>query len=85
MGLYVTFLYSGATLAPLMAGFIYNGMGWKAVLVSPAQDRSFPFRAQWSSDDMKMLTSTLHLIVPQRRLQRTGRYLLFLLYARDQL
>ena len=37
MGLYVFFLYLGATLAPLMGGFIFNGMGWKAVLVS------FPF------------------------------------------
>jgi hypothetical protein len=34
MGLYVFFLYLGATLAPLMGGFIFNGMGWKAVLAS---------------------------------------------------
>ena len=34
MGIYVFFLYLGATLGPLFGGFIYVGMGWKAVLVS---------------------------------------------------
>jgi MFS family permease len=34
MGIYVFFLYLGATLGPLFGGFIYGGMGWKAVLVS---------------------------------------------------
>jgi len=33
MGIYVFFLYLGATLGPLFGGFIYGGMGWKAVLV----------------------------------------------------
>lgn len=34
MGIYVLFLYIGATLAPLFGGYIFQGMGWKAVLVS---------------------------------------------------
>lgn len=33
MGVYILFLYMGATLAPLLGGFIFNGMGWQAVLV----------------------------------------------------
>ena len=41
MGLYILFLYMGATLAPLLGGFIFNGMGWQAVLVgrSPSLTR----------------------------------------------
>jgi membrane protein implicated in regulation of membrane protease activity len=34
MGAYILFLYLGATLAPLLGGFIYAGMTWQAVLVS---------------------------------------------------
>lgn len=34
MGVYILFLYLGATLAPLLGGFIFNGLGWQAVLVS---------------------------------------------------
>lgn len=43
MGVYILFLYMGATLAPLLGGFIFNGMGWQAVLVgrSPSLARNF--------------------------------------------
>lgn len=34
MGVYILFLYLGATLAPLLGGFIFNGLSWQAVLVS---------------------------------------------------
>lgn len=34
MGLYVCLLYAGALLSPILGGYIYTGLGWKAIIVS---------------------------------------------------
>jgi hypothetical protein len=34
MGIYVCLLYAGACLGPLLSGYVFEGMGWQAVIVS---------------------------------------------------
>jgi hypothetical protein len=34
MGVYVCLLYFGALLSPILGGYIYTGLGWKAIIVS---------------------------------------------------
>lgn len=35
LGLYCTSLYVGVTLGPLLSGYINDGLGWRAIIVSP--------------------------------------------------
>jgi hypothetical protein len=74
MGFYILFLYLGATLAPLLGGFIFNGLGWQAVLASRSSRK--PYRS-------KGLPSSF--AVHERRIQRTRRPVPLLLPRGDQL
>ena len=38
MGVYVCLLYFGALLSPILGGYIYTGLGWKAIIVRGGQN-----------------------------------------------
>lgn len=57
MGLYVCLLYAGALLSPILGGYIYSGLGWKAVIVS--HPRSYRLTVQWMTAGLLGITALI--------------------------